>query len=311
MLKHLLTDQDLTRDEIWEIFELAKDLKEKQKSGQSHKLLEGKSLAMIFQKPSTRTRVSFETAMTQLGGHALNLSPADLQLSRGESIEDTAKVLSRYVDGIMGRVFGHEDIVKLAENSSVPVINGLSGDFHPCQALTDLFTVWEKRGASRQNFGGRLTISFVGDGDNNVTNSLLLVCARLGVNFKIGCPKKYRIKKNILDLAKEDILKNGVKIEIFSNPREAVKDADVIYTDAWISMGRKDEKERIEALSSFQVNKNLYSSAKKDLMVMHCLPAHRGQEITDEAIDGPCSIIFDQAENRLHVQKAILTFLLK
>ena len=311
MLKHLLTDQDLTRDEIWQIFELAKDLKEKQKNGQPHKLLEGKSLAMIFQKPSTRTRVSFETAMTQLGGHALNLSPADLQLSRGESIEDTSKVLSRYVDGIMARVFGHEDIVKLAENSSVPVINGLSNDFHPCQALTDLFTIWEKQGASCQNFGDRLIVSFVGDGDNNVTNSLLLLCARLGVNLKIGCPEKYKIKNNILDLAKKDILKNGSRIEIFSDPKEAVKDAEVIYTDVWISMGREHEKERIETLSPFQVNKNLFSLAKKDVILMHCLPAHRGQEITDEAIDGPNSIVFDQAENRLHIQKAILTFLLK
>jgi len=305
-LRHLITDQDLTKDEIWKIFELIKELKKKQKRGESHKLLEGKSLAMIFQKPSTRTRVSFEVAMTQLGGQALYLSSSDLQLSRGESIGDTAKTLSRYVDGIMSRVFDHQDIIKLAKNSLVPVINGLSNDFHPCQALTDLFTIWEKRGDLEN-----LTIAFVGDGDNNVTNSLLLSCARLGINFKIGCPEKYRTRQEILDLAEEDILKNGIKVEIFSDPREAVKDAEVIYTDVWVSMGRTDEKERIEALSSFQVNKNLLARAKKGVMVMHCLPAHRGQEITDEVIDGPNSIVFDQAENRLHLQKAILTFLLK
>ena len=306
MLRHLRTCQDLTRDEIWKIFELAKDLKEKQKSGQSHKLLEGKSLAMIFQKPSTRTRVSFETAMTQLGGHALYLSSTDLQLSRGESIEDTARTLSRYVDGILARVFDHHDIIKLAKNSSVPIINGLSNDFHPCQALTDLFTIWEKKGNLKN-----LTIAFLGDGDNNVTNSLLLLSSRLGVNLKVGCPEKYKTREEIVNLAKKDILENEVKIEILDDAREAAKNSDVIYTDVWVSMGREDEKEKIEALSPFQVNKDLLFFAKKNVMVMHCLPAHRGQEITDEVIDGPNSIVFDQAENRLHIQKAILTFLLK
>jgi ornithine carbamoyltransferase len=305
-LRHLITVQDLTPDEIWKLFELAKKLKDYQKGNRPHRLLEGKSLAMIFQKPSTRTRVSFEVAMTQLGGHGLYLSSSDLQISRGESIKDTARTLSRYVDGIVARVFDHRDIRELAKNSSVPVINGLSNSFHPCQALTDLFTIWEKRG-NLEN----LTISFVGDGDNNVTNSLLLLCARLGINLKIGCPEKYKTCQKILDLAKNDILKNKGKIEILSNPRETVKDAEVIYTDVWVSMDREDEKERIEALSPFQVNKNLLSFAKRNTMVMHCLPAHRGQEIIDEIIDGPNSIVFDQAENRLHTQKAILTFLLK
>ena len=306
MLRHLICDQDLTEKEIWKLFELTKELKEKQKAKLPHRLLEGKSLAMIFQKPSTRTRVSFEVAMAQLGGRALYLSSSDLQLSRGESIGDTARTLSRYVDGIMARVFNHQDIINLAKNSTVSVINGLSDSFHPCQALTDLFTVWEKRGSLKD-----LTISFIGDGDNNVTNSLLLTSARLGVNFKIGCPEKYKTQKNILDLAKSDILKNKVRVEIFSDPKEAVKEAEVIYTDVWVSMGREDVKERIEALSPFQVNQELLSFAKKNVMVMHCLPAHRGQEITDEVIDGPNSIVFDQAENRLHLQKAILTFLLK
>lgn len=306
MLRHLLTIQDLTSAEIWKLFELAKKLKANQKDNQQPKLLEGKNLAMIFQKPSTRTRVSFEVAMTQLGGHALYLSSSDLQLSRGESIEDTARTLSRYVDGILARVFAHQDIVKLAGNSTVPVINGLSNDFHPCQALTDLFTIWEKRGDLEN-----LTISFVGDGDNNVTNSLLLLSAKLGVNLRIGCPEKYKTSQAILNLAKSDILENRAEVKIFSDPREAVKDVEVIYTDVWVSMGREDEEERIKTLSPFQVNRELLSFAKKEVMVMHCLPAHRGQEITDEVIDGPNSIVFDQAENRLHLQKAILAFLLK
>jgi len=303
--KHLTMDLDLKKEEIWEIFHLAKELKEKQKRGIPHELLKGKSLAMIFQKPSTRTRVSFEVAMTQLGGHALNLSSQELQLSRGETIADTAKVLSRYVDCIMARVFDHQDIVELAKNASVPVINGLSDKFHPCQALTDLFTIWEKFGTLEN-----LTLVFVGDGDNNVTNSLLLLCARLGVNFRVACPEKYKTRKEILDLAKEDIEKNKVKIEILEDPKEAVKGADVIYTDTWVSMGRTDVKERLEAFKNYRVNKELLSFAKESVKVMHCLPAHRNQEITDEVMDGPNSIIFDQAENRLHVQKAILVKLL-
>ena len=303
--KHLTMDLDLKKEEIWEIFHLAKELKEKQKRGIPHELLKGKSLAMIFQKPSTRTRVSFEVAMTQLGGHALNLSSQELQLSRGETIADTAKVLSRYVDCIMARVFDHQDIVELAKNSTVPVINGLSDKFHPCQALTDLFTIWEKFGTLEN-----LALVFVGDGDNNVTNSLLLLCARLGVNFRVACPEKYKTRKEILDLAKEDIEKNKVKIEILEDPKEAVKGADVIYTDTWVSMGRTDVKERLEAFKNYQVNKELLSFAKESVKVMHCLPAHRNQEITDEVMDGPNSIIFDQAENRLHVQKAILVKLL-
>ncbi|MBI2041753.1 MAG: ornithine carbamoyltransferase [Candidatus Nealsonbacteria bacterium] len=296
---HLTFDKDFTKKEIWQIFKLAKKLKDKQKKGESHELLRGKSLAMIFQKPSTRTRVSFETAITQLGGHAQYLSVSDLQLGRGETIKDTAKVLSRYVDGIMARVFSHQDIIDLAKNSNVPVINGLSDKFHPCQALTDLFTIWEKRQKLKN-----LTMVFVGDGDNNVTNSLLLICDILGVELKIACPDKYRTKKEILDLAKR-------KIEISNNLKTIVKNADVIYTDTWISMGREDEKEREIILTPYQVNQKLVSLAKKDAIVMHCLPAHRNHEITDEIMDGPHSIIFDQAENRLHVQKAILVKLLK
>lgn len=299
-MQHLTFDKDFSKDDIWEIFELAKDLKARQKKSEPHELLKGKSLAMIFQKPSTRTRVSFEVAMTQLGGHALNLAAQELQLGRGETIKDTAKVLSRYVDGIMARVFNHQDIMDLAENSTVPVINGLSDKFHPCQALTDLFTILEKRGNLNN-----LTLVFVGDGDNNVTNSLLFLCDTLGVQFKISCPDQYRTRKEILDLTAKG------KLEISSNPRDIVKNANVIYTDTWVSMGRTDEKERIQSLTPYQVNQGLISLAKKDVMVMHCLPAHRGQEITNEVMDGPHSIVFDQAENRLHVQKAILVKLLR
>lgn len=304
--KHFTTVQDFSPEEIWQVFHLAKELKEKQRRGEPHQLLKGKSLAMIFQKPSTRTRVSFEVGMTQLGGHALYLSTSGLQLGRGETIADTTKVLSRYVDGIMARVFDHQDIINLAKNSTVPVINGLSDKFHPCQALTDLFTVWELKG----NLRG-LTIVFVGDGDNNVTNSLLLLCARLGVNFKVGCPEKYKTKQEILELAKKDLSRTGAKIEIFNNPKKAVKNADAIYTDVWVSMGReKEAEERIKIFQNYQLNKELLSYAKKDAFVMHCLPVHRGQEITSEVIDGPQSIVFDQAENRLHVQKAILSLLM-
>ncbi len=305
-MKHLTTIQDFTKEEIWQTFELAKELKEKQKRGEPHELLRGKSLAMIFQKPSTRTRVSFEVGMTQLGGHALYLSASDLQLGRGETISDTAKVLSRYANGIMARVFNHQDIIDLCKNSTVPIINGLSDKFHPCQALTDLFTIWEHK----KTFNN-LTIAFIGDGDNNVTNSLLLLCARLGVNFSAGCPKKYKIKQEILDLAKEDISRANAKIEILDNPKKVVKNADIIYTDTWVSMGREDSEERIENLKPYQVNKALVALAKPDVKIMHCLPAHRGQEITDEVMDHQSSIIFDQAENRLHIQKAILVLLLK
>lgn len=306
-IRHLAYDLDFLREEILEIFQSARRLKAEQKRGQFQKLLEGKSLAMIFEKPSTRTRVSFEVAMTQLGGHALNLAAGELQLGRGETIADTAKVLSRYVDGIMARVFNHRDIMTLVQNSTVPVINGLSDKFHPCQALTDLFTVWEKKKSLKN-----LTISYVGDGNNNVTNSLLLLCARLGVNFKIGCPEEYKTEKEILDLAQKEVVESKAKIEMSSGLPKLLKGADVIYTDTWASMGKEEEiPERIKILKPYQVDRQLVALGKKDVMVMHCLPAHRGQEITDEVMDGPHSIIFEQAENRLHVQKAILVKLLR
>jgi len=306
MKRDLTYDYDFSAQEIWDIFKLAKELKDKQKRGQAHQLLARKSLAMIFQKPSTRTRVSFEVGMTQLGGHALYLSSSDLQLSRGETISDVARVLSRYVDGIMARVFNQSDIIDLARNASVPVINGLSDEFHPCQILTDFFTILEQRGNLKN-----LTIAFVGDGNNNITNSLILTAARLGINLNIASPEKYQVKPEIFDLAKSDMQQTGAVMKTHVDPSQAVQAAEVIYTDCWVSMGRTDTDERIKAFQIYQVNQALVAKAKKGAMVMHCLPAHRGQEITDEVIYGPQSIIFDQAENRLHVQKAILVKILQ
>jgi len=304
-VKHLVYDLDLTVADIWRIFRTAKSLKALRKAGKPHELLKGKSLAMVFEKPSTRTRISFEVGMTQLGGHALFLGPNDLQLSRGETIADTARVLSRYVDAIMARVYKQETIDELARFAMVPVINGLSDRFHPCQALTDIFTVWEKR-RSLNN----LTMAFIGDGDNNVTNSLLLLSSRLGIDFTIACPKIYGTSPDILRMAAVEAKKTGSRIIVTTDPYEAVKHADVIHTDVWVSMGRTDAAKRKRVFSPYQVNRKLLSKAQKHALVMHCLPAHRGEEITDEVIDSPQSIVFDQAENRLHVQKALLVSLL-
>lgn len=307
-MRNLITDQDFTKDEILTLFERAKEFKDHLKRGKRFHMLEGKTLGMIFEKTSLRTRCSFEVAMDHLGGRAHFLSSQDLQLGRGETVADTARVLGRYFDGIMARVFDHKNIETLAKYSGVPVINGLSDKFHPCQALTDIFTIWE-RGLDLEN----ITLVFVGDGNNNVTNSLMLICARLGIRFRIACPAGYGPRQEIISLARNDMPTRPNKLfAIRCNPESAVKEADVIYTDTWISMGKeKETAKRIKALSPFQVNRDLLSCAKKDVLVMHCLPAHRGQEITDEIIDGPNSIVFDQAENRLHVQKAILTMLLK
>jgi ornithine carbamoyltransferase len=276
-----------------------------QKADTSHEYLRGKSLTMIFEKPSTRTRVSFEVGMTQLGGHAIFLGPGDLQLSRGETIADTARVLSRYADAIMARVYAQETIEELAEHATVPVINGLSDRFHPCQALTDIFTIWEKRGSLNH-----LSMAFIGDGDNNVTNSLLLLSSRLGINFVIASPKDYAPSKEILRMAKSEAKKSGARLRATTDPYDAVKHADIIHTDVWVSMGKKDVGLRKRLLSPYQVNRKLLVKAPKRALVMHCLPAHRGEEITDDVIDGSQSIVFDQAENRLHVQKALLVFLL-
>lgn len=304
-MRHLTYDWDLSAKEILSLFRDAADLKAKQRKGMFPTLLLGKSLAMIFAKPSTRTRVSFEVGMTQLGGHALYLGPNDLQLSRGETIADTARVLSRYVDGIMARVFAQSDIEDLAAHSTVPVINGLSDAYHPCQGLTDMFTIWERKKSLKG-----VRIAFVGDGDNNVTNSLLLLSARLGISMAVSSPKQYQVSGAILAMARKEARITGSDISLVADPREAVDGANVVVTDVWVSMGRSDADKRKKALSPYQLNRKLLSYAARDALVMHCLPAHRGEEITDEVIDGPQSLIWEEAENRLHVQKALLVKLL-
>jgi len=261
---------------------------------------------MIFQKPSTRTRVSFEVAMYQLGGYALYLNWNDLQLGRGESIADTARVLSRYVNGITARVLKHTDLEELAKYSSVPVINALSDLEHPCQALADVLTIWEKKGKLEG-----IKLAFVGDGSDNVLHSLLLACAKLGINISIATPPGYEPKKEILRIAEEEGSRYGSLIEIVREPEVAVRGADVIYTDVWVSMGQESERaKRISDLSRYRVTVDLMKLAKEDAIFMHCLPARRGEEVVDEVIDGKWSVVWDQAENRLHVQKALLSLLL-
>jgi ornithine carbamoyltransferase len=268
-------------------------------------LLYGKTLGMIFAKPSTRTRVSFEAAMTQLGGHAIYLGISDLQLGRGETIADTARTLSRYLDGIMARLFEHGDIVELARYSSVPVINGLTDLHHPCQTLADLLTIREHKGKLRG-----LKLAWVGDG-NNVCNSLLLGCSLVGMNISAACPRGYEPPAAIRKHARANASKSGSKVEIMVNPEQAVTGADIVYTDVWISMGQEAEREkRLRDFKGYQVNSKLLAKAKHDAIFMHCLPAHRGEEVTEEVIDGPCSVVFNQAENRLHAQKAVLVSLL-
>jgi len=303
--KSLISINDLTLEEIYEIFEVSKTLKELRLTGQSHRWLEGKTLGMIFAKPSTRTRVSFETGIYQLGGIGLYFGPNDLQLKRGETISDTAKVLSRYLDGIMIRTFNHQDVIDLARFGSIPVINGLTDLLHPCQVLTDLFTVLEKR----KELKG-LKLAYIGDG-NNMAHSLLYGCSKTGMHISIASPSGYKPNKDIVANAKANAKKMGSKVEILDSPAAAVKKADIIYTDVWASMGQEAEaKERLKKFAGFQVNEKLAKNAKDDYLFMHCLPAHRGEEVTPEVIDSEHSIIFDEAENRLHVQKAIMALLM-
>jgi len=296
--RDFLAVTDFTKDEILEIMELAKELKKVQKNGKEYKPLRGKSMAMIFQKPSARTRVSFETGLYQLGGHAIYLSPNDIQVGKREAVADIARVLSRYNDLIMARLFGHEDILELAEYATVPVINGLTDLLHPCQVMSDVFTITEKKG-SLEN----LRIAYIGDG-NNVANSWLNMASRLPMNLVLGTPEGFEPDKEILSMAK----KSGVsQIEFYHNPKMAAKGADVIYTDVWTSMGQEKEREiRREVFKEYQIDDDLLKLADDEAIVMHCLPAHRGEEITDSVIDGPHSVVFEQAENRLHVQKAIM-----
>lgn len=303
--KDLISIADLTPKEINQIFKLAKRLKKLHKKRKEHLLLMDKTLAMIFQKPSTRTRVSFEVGMYHLGGYALFLSAQDLQLRRGETIKDTALTLSRYVDGIMIRTSDHQDVEDLARYATIPVINGLSDLLHPCQVLSDLYTIQEKKGRLK-----KLKVVYVGDG-NNVANSWCYGAAKMGMELSIACPARYQPNERVMTRASGEAMISGVKINILEDPSEAVKDADVIYTDVWASMGQEgEEAERRSIFYPYQVNEELVSQANKDCIVMHCLPAHRGAEITDGVMDGPHSVVFDQAENRLHVQKAILVLLL-
>ena len=292
------------RYELRSILDTGHELKLKQKRGEPHELLKGKSLAMIFMKSSTRTRVSFEVGMTQLGGHALYLETGGTQLGRGETISDTAQVLSRYVDGIMARVYGHDEITDLARHASVPVINGLSDLLHPCQIMADMMTIEEHKGSLEG-----LKIAYVGD-SNNVSNSIMQGCTIMGMDVTIGSPKGYTPVEDIMKKATALSKKYKTSLEVSNDPEEAVKNADVIYTDTFFSMGQERSKEKEEALMPFQVNRSLVEAAKDDVIVMHCLPAHRDEELTSDIMDDPrYSVIFDQAENRLHAQKGIMALI--
>lgn len=311
MRKDLVSIKDLRLKDIEDIFTLTDQLKGKKpacrQAGKNFgSALAGKTLGLIFQKPSNRTRVSFEVAMFELGGYSIYLGPDDIKLGVREATKDIAKVLSRYLSGIVARTFYHKDILELAQYATIPVINGLSDLTHPCQGLADLYTIKEKKGT----FNG-LKFAFVGDG-NNVLHSLLYGCALVGLNLSMATPRGYEPDKKVLKEAKEMARKSKAEIYLSNNPQQAVEEADIIYTDVWTSMGQEKEyQKRLKAFKNFQINKNLLKKAKKDCLVMHCLPAHRGEEITDEVLDSKNSIVFDQAENRMHVQKAILIKLLK
>ena len=303
----LLSIHELSADDVEEILTLAADLKAKQKAGIPHKLLAGKTLGMIFEKSSTRTRVSFEVGMYQLGGQALFLSSRDLQLGRGEPIKDTARVLSRYLDGIMIRTYGHERIEELARYADIPVINALSDLLHPCQALTDLLTIREYKG---KNLAG-LKMAYVGDG-NNMTHSLMYAAAKVGMNFAAATPEGYEPNAEVVANAKADAAATGATVTITHNPMEAVAGADVIVTDTWASMGQEAEHDaRMAVFRPYQVNWELVAeSGNARCIVMHCLPAYRGEEITEDVFEEFADVIFDEAENRLHVQKAIMALVM-
>lgn len=304
--KNLLSIHDLTVDEVDEILSLAQELKAMQKAGIEHHILEGKTLGMIFEKSSTRTRVSFETGMYQLGGQALFLSNRDLQIGRGEPIKDTARVLSRYLDGIMIRTFEHEKVEEFAHYADIPVINALTDLLHPCQALTDLLTIKEHRG---QNLKG-LKMTYIGDG-NNMTHSLMYACAKAGIDFVAATPKGYEPNADVLINAKADAAENGATVTVTDDVMVAAKDADVLYTDVWASMGQEAEHDaRVKIFKGYQINSEVLQAADKRAMVLHCLPAHRGEEITDEVLEAHAAEIFDEAENRLHTQKAIMALLM-
>ncbi len=305
MKKDLLTVNDLEIEDVEYLLERTAAVKRMQKTGTPYQPLKGRSLGMIFEKASTRTRVSFEVGMYQLGGQALFLSANDLQIGRGEPIEDTARTLSRYLHCIMIRTFSQKTVEDLALHASIPVINGLTDMHHPCQALSDMFTILQKRG----RLSG-LKLAYIGDG-NNMAHSLIEACAKTGMHISLACPKGYEPDKAVVSGAGDVAKKTGAKIEVLRSPYDAVKDSDVIYTDVWTSMGQEKEREkRLRDFEGYQVDQKLVKAAVPGALVMHCLPAHRGEEITAEVIDGPQSVAFDQAENRLHTQKAILEMLM-
>lgn len=303
--KNLISIADLSIEEIYQIFDVSKSLKEKLYTGEPHKYLEGKTLGMIFTKRSTRTRVSFETGIYQLGGIGMYFGPSDLQLGTSESISDTAKVLGRYLNGIMIRTFDHQDVVELGKYAGIPVINGLTDLLHPCQVLTDLFTILEKKRVLKG-----LKLAYIGDG-NNMAHSLLNGCSKVGMHIAIASPSGYKPNKDIVENAKKFAKYMGSKIEITDDPVAAVKNADIVYTDVWASMGQEQEaQERKKKFAKYQINTKLVKNAKDDYLFMHCLPAHRGEEVVNEVADSPNSVIFDEAENRLHVQKAVMALVM-
>ncbi|HJV44669.1 MAG TPA: ornithine carbamoyltransferase [Bacillota bacterium] len=292
---------DFTAEELSYLLDLAAELKAMQKEGVPYRPLEGKTLGMIFEKSSTRTRVSFEVGIYQLGGQGMFFSNRDLQIGRGEPISDTAQVISRYLDGIMIRTFEHEKVEELAKYASIPVINGLTDKFHPCQIMADFQTIREQKGSLKG-----LKLAYIGDG-NNMSHSLMLGCAKLGMDISIASPKGYMPAEDVVALAKTFAEQTGVKVVITDSPVEAATNADVIYTDVWASMGQEDEQaERVKVFAPYQVNTALTNYANNDYIFMHCLPAHRGEEVSADVIDGPHSVIFDEAENRLHAQKAVM-----
>jgi ornithine carbamoyltransferase len=298
--RHFTRVADWSRDELLTALDLADDLKERQQR-EEHHLLPGRTLAMIFQKPSTRTRVSFEVGMSQLGGHALYLAASDLQLGRGETLRDTATVLSRYVDGIMIRTFAQDDVEELARHASVPVINGLTDSAHPCQALADVMTIRERLGRLEG-----VRVAYLGDG-NNVCASLMVACAKLGADFVAATPEGYEPDEGGVEIAREA----GGSVELMHSPRKAARDADVLYTDVWTSMGQEDERaRRLRDLAGFGIDADLVGLAGENAIVLHCLPAHYGEEITEDVLYGPHSAVWDQAENRLHAQKALLALVM-
>ncbi|HEY2290092.1 MAG TPA: ornithine carbamoyltransferase [Thermoanaerobaculia bacterium] len=306
MPRHLISIHDLTAAEVAGLFHLAADVKANRSQYENH--MHRKTLGMIFEKSSTRTRVSFEAGMAQMGGQALFLSSRDIQLGRGEPISDTAQVLSRYIDGIMARTFAHQTVTDLAKHGSIPVINGLTDDLHPCQALTDYFTLMEVFGGLDALRGRKL--AYVGDG-NNMAHSLMFCASKVGMDVAVASPKGYEVKERYADLARQDAQAAGTKVILTHDPVEAVKDASAVYTDVWASMGQESEQqERLEAFTGFTVDSALMSHARKEAVFLHCLPAHRGEEVSAEVCDGPQSRIFDEAENRLHVQKAIMLWLM-